>query len=211
MITTTKAGSLKFTLSMNDSAVCQPRARTITKRSGTTQMPKTASTSPKKCAASALKLCSVSPGFERVREPGEAGRQERVQDRDEEDRGRDEVQRLGLRARGEHLEERKTLLPGIAFERGWEVRHFVIRRKEARSARESCRGRPFHRSGRCAPLPRRSGPENAGRSTGSRRPSRGRDDSSARRPTPRFPSFRSTPSDWNSRVKNPRARPVVPA
>ena len=68
MITTTNIGSVKMTPWLTYcSAAGQPLARVIATSSGTTQMPKMASTSPRKCMTSALKETGSFAPSERSR------------------------------------------------------------------------------------------------------------------------------------------------
>ena len=61
MTTTTNIGSVKWTCATKPSTECQPFITAAERRSGIAQMPKTASTSPKKWSISTRKLCPSPP------------------------------------------------------------------------------------------------------------------------------------------------------
>ena len=61
MMTTTNIGSVKWTFATKPSTVRHPFIATAVRRSGIAQMPKTASTSPRKWRTSTRKLCPSPP------------------------------------------------------------------------------------------------------------------------------------------------------
>ena len=127
----------------------QPLSRRAARRSGIAQMPKTASTSPRKWSISTRKLCPSPPvSFSsrccrRCAAAVILGREEGVEDGQDEDDGRDEVDRLQLDAMDEELPERHSRLTGVGVEgeRQRPARRGHLGREGQGSAEEGARRR----------------------------------------------------------------------